>query len=502
MANIKTSLMKRCVIIFLSILLTFSAVSCGAKTTQKQVEATSAEIADITSGAEESSEPVRPNLPSRDWGGADFTIMEREDDSSGWWGSTDVYTEELNGDSLNDALYNRNAAVESWFNISIKPYTVADGNFVTTLNKSIAAGDNSCDLAMLTLATAFTSAQNGYLYALNDSEYINMDASYYTQSIFKDTSVFNRNYFAVGDMTIISSDGTWILMFNKVVAENQHIDDLYQLVRDGSWTTDKFYSLIKENSGDSNGDSVYDELDNYGFATSGNSYSGFFYGMGGSIISKDADDGLTLTGINEQVVDIVEKANQIMSDKTITFNNDNFPSVGWQGIQVMFEAGQVLFYGEVLQCVTRLRAMDTDFGVLPFPKYNDAQATYTSYINSWASDALTIPRCTPDKERSEIVFEALSYESEVYLKPTYYDIALKSKAMRDDESGEMLDIILSGRKVDIGYLSNVGNVSSFIVGQMSKSSGKVASNYAKIEKSSIKSLDKMIESFKLLSEND
>ncbi len=498
MFNTKAVRFRRCILLLFSLLFTLSTVSCGEKKAQTQIENTLGDTTETITDDGDNTKLVCPKLPERNYDGYTFVIMERADDASGWWGSTDVFTEELNSEPLNDALFNRNATVEEWMNIIIKPYTVADGNFVNTLGKSINAGDNSCDLAMLTLATSFTSAQNNYLYALNDSTYINMDAPYYTQSIFEDTSVYNRNFLAVGDMTVISSDGTWILMFNKVAAENYHLEDLYQLVRDGSWTADKFYSLIKDNSGDSNGDSIYNQLDNYGFATSGNSYSGLFYGMGGSIITKDSNDSLVLTGINEQIVDIIEKADKIMNNETITFNNDDFPSIGWKGTQAMFEAGQVLFYGEVLQCVTRLRAMDTDFGVLPFPKYNEAQQTYTSYINAWASDALTIPRCTPDTERSEIVFEALSYESAIYLKPTYYDIALKSKAMRDDESGEMLDIILAGRKVDLGYISNVGGISSFIIGQMKNLSGKVASNYAKIERLSNKALEKLMGSFSFI----
>jgi ABC-type glycerol-3-phosphate transport system substrate-binding protein len=491
MIGAKISYAARCTAILLSLVFILTALSCSDKVTDNPAGEMTTEVTDTA----ESTGPVRPDLPQRDYEGYKLVIMERAPDSSGWWASTDVFTEGLTGDPLNDALYNRNEAVSKWMNITIEPYTVADGNFVTTLNKSIAAGDNSCDLAMLTLATAFSAAQNGYLYPLNDSPYINMDASYYTKTIFKDTSVYGKNYFAVGDMTIISTDGTWILMFNKIVAQNYHLEDLYQLVRDGVWTVDKFYSLMKDSSGDTDGNSIYDEHDNYGFATSDDSYAGLFYGMGGSVISKETDDSLILTGVNEQIVDIVDKTVTIMNNETITFNNSKFPAVGWKGIQIMFEAGQVLFYGEVLQCVRRLRAMDTDFGVLPFPKYNEPQETYTSYIHSWASDALTIPRCTPDQERSEIIFEALAYESQVFLRPAYYDITLKTKAMRDDESGEMLDIILAGRKVDIGYIANVGNVWSFIVGQMSSSQGKIASNFAMVERAATVALDKVNNSF-------
>ena len=40
--------------------------------------------------------------------------------------------------------------------------------------------------------------------------------------------------------------------------------------------------------------------------------------------------------------------------------------------------------------------------------------------------------------------------------PAYYDVALTGKHIRDEDSAEMLDIILDGRVFDLGYIYNVG----------------------------------------------
>ena len=44
--------------------------------------------------------------------------------------------------------------------------------------------------------------------------------------------------------------------------------------------------------------------------------------------------------------------------------------------------------------------------------------------------------------------------------PAYYDVQLKTKIARDDESSEMLDIIFAGRKYDLGSIYDWGGLTS------------------------------------------
>ena len=61
---------------------------------------------------------VSDDLPTVDYGGAEFTIMDR---------TKYVYeftAEEENGDILNDAVHERNRKVEDRFNVKIGTYTM------------------------------------------------------------------------------------------------------------------------------------------------------------------------------------------------------------------------------------------------------------------------------------------------------------------------------------------------------------------------------------------
>ena len=434
-----------------------------------------------------------PGVEKKDYSGRSFVIMDRSPDSSGWWVSMDVYAEELTGEPLNDAVYNRNETVNQYFNIRISPYTIPDGNFVQTLRSSAAANDHIADLAMLTLATSITSAKSSLLFDLNTFETFHPDAPYYTRSILDSTSILNRNYLAVGDMTLVSNEGTWSLMYNKQVAENYGIEGLYDLVREGGWTVDRFYELVKDIGADTDGNGTADLNDFFGMLTTGDAYPAFVYALDYKILDKDENDGFVFCGLTERLSTAAEKILMILDNDRIACHGQL--GGDWSVFQKMFEANQSLFYSEVLQCVTRLRNMEVDFGLLPLPKLDEIQETYHTNIHSWASDALTVPTIVEDPDMSAAVFEYLSFVSMSTLKPEYYDKVLTYKAMRDEDSVEMLDYLLDGRIVDIGYLDNTGNIYSGLVSQLSSGKLDLASFFQKYEKTAAKQLDKFMSSF-------
>ena len=76
----------------------------------------------------------------------------------------------------------------------------------------------------------------------------------------------------------------------------------------------------------------------------------------------------------------------------------------------------------------------------------------------WCSSSIAVLKSASDPERTGIIIEALSAESMYTLTPAYYDITLKTKLSRDEESAAMLDLIFENRVFDIGAMYNWGNV--------------------------------------------
>jgi hypothetical protein len=96
--------------------------------------------------------------------------------------------------------------------------------------------------------------------------------------------------------------------------------------------------------------------------------------------------------------------------------------------------------------------METDFGILPLPKYDEEQEQYHDLVSLWAANMISVPKSLSDQERTGIIIEALSAESMYTLTPAFYDVVLKTKAARDEDSAAMLDLIFEARAFELGNL--------------------------------------------------
>ena len=80
----------------------------------------------------------------------------------------------------------------------------------------------------------------------------------------KQFSVDNKLFMLMSDITLRDKNATSCVLFNKTVATNYNLGDLYTLPVGDSWTWDKMIEISKGVSGDANGDGVLDENDNWG----------------------------------------------------------------------------------------------------------------------------------------------------------------------------------------------------------------------------------------------
>lgn len=115
-----------------------------------------------------------------------------------------------------------------------------------------------------------------------------------------------------------------------------------------------------------------------------------------------------------------------------------------------FAADKVLYYMTKLESLDDLRDMESDFAILPYPKYDADQSKYLTLIAT-ATQMTYVPTTTNDAALTGKVCEALSYYSYKDVVPAYYDVALKNKYSRDENTQKMLDIIRSGAVMPFEY---------------------------------------------------
>ncbi len=82
--------------------------------------------------AVETDNPYDPHLPAADYDGytMTFAVRGKESDHTNWDG-TDIVVEELTGDSLNDAIYERNTYMGDTYNVQIASIFCGDTSVAT-----------------------------------------------------------------------------------------------------------------------------------------------------------------------------------------------------------------------------------------------------------------------------------------------------------------------------------------------------------------------------------
>ncbi|MCL2519355.1 MAG: extracellular solute-binding protein [Oscillospiraceae bacterium] len=427
--------------------------------------------------------------PNVDYGEYEFKMQLRQF-SNDSWGSTDVIAEEESGDIVNDAIYRRNLEVEVALNIKFTPVWVDHGAQFNSLGTSVMAGDGAFDVVFTSFQIGFAMAKAGYLTDLATMSSIDITMPWWDQNLIKETSVLNKVHYMTGDIVTVDKRGMWSMMFNKDLHAQYNMPDMYEIVKKGEWTMDKLAEFCKDVYIDLNGNGTFDKEDQAAIATTYDCIRSFFFATGSRIIKKDADDVPFFALESEQAITNLEKIYNLFrgTDNIVMFANEHGD---WSTTRDAFLENRALFYMEVMNYVQNLRNMDTDFGVIPLPKANELQDKYYTNIHFWASEAVMVPIGPDDKavERAGIVLEAMGYGGFKHIRPAFYEVSIKTKFARDDDSSYMIDLILLGRSADLGYVGGMGGMLESLVSNISKRNNAFSSTieanspkvYAEIE---------------------
>lgn len=469
----------------LLLLLCAGLISC-ADTADTPIE-TSAETAATLpeTTAAETEFLYTDDLGDITFGGAEFRIRTIENANVHSY----VDVAEESGEVYDDALYKRNRKIEERFDIKITEMICEDKSApVRTL---IQSGDDAFDLGVLRCDDAMFFYTDGLTYSISDIPNLDLTKPYWTGKLNESLTIGGNQYVAIGDYDINVLDLTYALLFNKQMVADYDMESPYQLVGDGKWTMDAMLSMMSEVVSDINGDSVMDASDRWGFLSHSKQVSpNFWIAAGEMSILKDKDDVPYINMTSERFVNVWNKFFDITWDAETWFSKSigDF-DVPTDNIQI-FSEGRSMFMDVSFFHIGTLRDMETDFGVLPYPKYDEAQSEYYSRVSYyWAN---IVPITNTKLDMTGAILEALNCESANYVVPAYYEIALKTKYSRDEESAAMLDLIFENRVVDLGDTVLCATIRDGFINQMfTKNNRDIISQVAKKEKTINKQFEKM-----------
>lgn len=401
-------------------------------------------------------------LPAKDYDGADFVFLTATDITGGEMTAMD--SEEVS-DPLESSIHLRTLYVEERFGINISDYRRHYSDTYNAIYTSVNAQDNAFNACYGFITWMFPLALDGCFTGFGDIPYIDLSKDWWDQSAKSAFSVGNRLFYMTGDANMFYNDYTWVLYFNKSILKDIQEDEPYDLVDSGDWTVDEMFRLgvkaVKNLDSDPSIDPVYDRV---GMVTHQYTANALVYGCNELFFKKNADDLPEISFDSERFENVCEKI-------TAMFHNDNFmyDTTGNNGdganIEKVFSSDRALFCGEVLQCARRYRGMESDFGILPYPKYDAEQDGYVTY-----SLEMVYPVAVPsyfsgsELEDAGIILEAMQSASHGSLVKAYFDAALTSKRfLRDNRSEDMLKIIFDTRCYPLATMKDFGGCVSQIV---------------------------------------
>ncbi len=365
-------------------------------------------------------------------------------------------------DVMNKALFNREQKVEQYLDVDITYQHVPKiGDIFEPVTAAISTND---DLYQIVLSHCIqpnaSLITGGYLTNLNDLG-IDFTADWFNQKSNEALEVSGKQFFCISDYMIPDPN---VVIFNSGMIEKNHLEDPYQLVRDGKWTLDKMTEMASVVTLD-NGDGVWDNNDTYGFAAPTNWFlTSFIHGADVDILARNDEGEFELVFDTPKSYEFIDKMEALLlGPDTYIFDYRGLEAnSAYTDGALTIDSDRCLFTLQSFNNFWSIRNIETEFGILPFPKFDEAQEDY--YSLDW-SGLMSVPLSVSEDSYQMVgdTIELLAYHSEEEVLPAYIEATLGTKFARDETWAEMIEIIFDGIVFDptLSYFGNNSGQGTF-----------------------------------------
>ncbi len=436
--------------------------------------------------AEEETEPdLYAELPAGDYGGADFPLLQYEETSAA---TSTICVEEMNGEAVNDAIYQRTLNVNERLGVTIVFEKTSLSSVNSIMSTSVTAGDDHYQAFWQHSTNTVTNfLAKGYLMTMNGISAFDFSAPWWNRNAMDSVRLNDRIYMAFGDINYYLFDFQSIIICNKPFLADHNMTDPYTLVREGGWTIDAFLSMVKEGAQDLDGNGelggAQDMLGFTGFTTA--TELGFTHAADVELFSRDGDGSVVYDGVSEKYFDVVSRYSDVLGEKTIAVHGGDYLG--------RFRNGLTLFTSCSVGELSTMRETEFDYLVLPFPKYDTEQEQYISFITNQIQP-MVIPITVSDTERAGVVLENMCGESHKLVRERYFDELVNYKYVRDEDGIEILRMLYgSDARFEIAHIYNWGGIENTITGALTGNAGSFISSMQKMEKVMTKAMTKTMD---------
>lgn len=488
--------MKRCISLLLCLLIALSAASCGGDNGNE----TNPTASQDDSSSENTNQTAQEyDFADIDLGGKDLVFLNF--DSSTVTKSMRCIDSEMTGDVLNDAIWKRTVKIEELYNFNLNEIFADGGEINNKLRTSVLSGEDAYQVAFPRTDTLGSLMTEGLVWNLKDGKGFQFDEPWWDGAVMSEAEVGSDKavYFASSDISLHNFNMSWCMYFNRNMVIDHQLDLPYDLVKQGNWTYDELLKYISVGH-NLNGD------DSYAWNQNGNSVYGIttmqpdgitnsFVACGEKYISMNGGNPILAAG-SDHFYDVADELAKVYGVEGQAFFSNN--SSNGSHYELVFAAGRAMFTACEIKGGNGYGAyseMNDDYGIVPMPKLDENQENYISPIALWTY-FMVIPSTNEDIDTTSKILDTLAYLSYKDVVPTFYDVTLNIKNIRDEETTEMLDIIRSSRTYDTSYAFGWGSsLRSGISSKITSGSSNVASVIAQQKESIEASIKTSLEAF-------
>ena len=446
-----------------------------------------------TSGSDTS---VKDGVPEGlNFNGTNIVTSYRED-------KVDYFVGDVDGDVMSEALYKANLAVEERLGITREFIPLLDEVLTSKIVESILSDEPYYDYVSIDQFFGTSYCSEGLYMDLSSLPYIDYSEPWYYSAYMETLSIGKgTRFFIAGDVYPIISSWTQATFWNKTVygdSVSTDMTSLYKLVEDGGWTFDEMQKMCTMVYSDLDADHVVSAGDRIGACNSVYGADHLAFSMGMQLTSRNEDGYYDLVADTERNNDIVTKINDFFTKNTgyfmWTFDLDpNFTAI-------KFAADELLFYQSAFLNILgkEIRDMKSEFGVIPYPKYDENQKEYRHRAGYTGSTAITVLTSVRDRERAGVVLEAFCAGAKNYVSPAFYDTLLTNRYAQAEESKRMISLVIDTEIFDLDQIFKWGTILERLQLSLSSGAGSVATLYARYAAAAEAKLRETIDSYSQL----
>ena len=477
-------------------------VACDSKESNEGEKETTAAGPETNSDNEEivTEQPPPDHIPSNTYN-ATFNLSILPDTNS----MNYFWVEESTGDAMSESIYTRQKKVENHLGVTVVAKKAGSyKDYIPTFKAEVDANTGSVHTLLTHVNTGVNSLiTEGYIRDFQEQERINLDEDYWNQDFMDALSLADHYFLGFSDFNILY---THVITFNKkMLAQLNFIDqgyteeDLYNAVRTGTWTVDRFLELA----------TIGHHYDGKGQEVVGLSgqqwvpWIGFMQAAGINLVEQNDEGSYVISFFNDANKEKCDRLVEMFKDYSNSGKGDlTFPGAGYDGVpqpeHKFTESRALLALTSTYGLPSITQSSDVSFGVLPYPLYDsnqfdpDEENESHGYRSLQWGGYLTIPVYLNGADDMVCdTLETLSYYSE-NVKFTFYEKLLGKQVAEAPNDREMLDIVWASVCTDFGQTFSDAAGTLYVFPNVTREdSGKnLASTYE-----SIKSNDKKIKQF-------